>query len=71
MPIGILSVVLLSNYFNELFEYEYTKNMEIRLDQINTIIYYTRTLKILIRKHKIINNMLYRRGYGYIILLII
>jgi DNA topoisomerase-1 len=33
-PIGILTVEFLLNYFDELFDYEYTKNMENKLDKI-------------------------------------
>lgn len=35
-PMGILSVEFLIDYFGELFEYEYTKNMELQLDKINS-----------------------------------
>ena len=34
-PIGILAIEFLINYFNELFEYKYTENMENEIDKIS------------------------------------
>ena len=36
LPTGILCIEFLVKYFDELFDYEYTKNMESRLDEISS-----------------------------------